>query len=176
MQWHVGDGEIRAAASYDLGYGEDNSIAVEHQREIVFVQEHFWLLFDRVCGEGTHRIESRFQFAPGALRLDGNRVHTGHEDANLLLWPISTAPYTDVGIEEGEENPRSGWYSPRYGLLESVPCLSLKVEQSLPFFAVTLLYPFRGTALPDVSLSLEGASVNVRTSATNTVRIDSRLT
>jgi len=48
MQWHVGDGEIRAAASYDLGYGEDNSIAVEHQREIVFVQEHFWVLLSRL--------------------------------------------------------------------------------------------------------------------------------
>ena len=137
--------------------------------------DRFWVLFDRVVGQGTHRIESRFQFAPGPLRLDGGRVRTAHDYANLLLWPISAFPYSDIRIEEGEEDPRSGWYSPRYGLLEPAPCPSLEVEQLLPFSAVTLLYPYRGAKLPDVTLSLEDTSATVQIGAANAVHVDSCL-
>ena len=107
---------------------------------------------------------------------DGCRVHTAHDDANLLLWSVSSVPYTDARIEERERDPRSGWYSPRYGLLEPAPCLSLKVEQPLPFFAATLLYPYNRSTLPDVSLSLEDTSASVRSLAADVVRVDSQLT
>ena len=176
LQWSVGEEEIRAAASYTLGYGENNSIDVEHRREIVFVQERFWVVFDRVVGTGVHGIESRFQFAPGPLRLDGGRAHTAHADANLLLWPVSSVPYADVRIEEGEENPPSGWYSPRYGLLEPAPCLSLRVKQLLPFSAITLLCPYAGERMPDITLAVEGTSAIVQIGAADAVRVESQLT
>jgi len=134
-----------------------------HHREVVFVQERLWVVFDRITGEGTHRVESRFQFAPGELHLEGDRAHTRWEDANLLHWSLPSSPYEDVHIEEGQENPRGGWYSPRYAELGTAPCLSLTVEAPLAFSAATLLYPYRGSVRPDVTFTRERDGVMVRT-------------
>ena len=175
LHWRAGEGEIRAAAAYDLGYGKENAIDVVHHREIVFLQERLWIVFDRVDGEGEHRVESRFQFAPCELHLEESRVHTGWEDANLLLWSLPSAPYTDVHVEEGQETPRGGWYSARYGLLEPAPCLSLTAQADPPFFAATLLYPYRGSTRPDISFSLEGHAVVVETEEPGEVRVVSSL-
>ena len=171
LAWRVEEGEVRAAAAYDLGYGEENAIDVVHHREVVFVQERLWVVFDRITGEGVHRVESRFQFAPGELHLEGGRAHTGWEDANLLLWSVPSIPYEDVHIEEGQESPRGGWYSPAYGQLETAPCLSLTAEVRLPFCAATLLYPYRGAVCSDVAFAKEEDGVVLRTKELGDLRV-----
>ena len=148
-----GSSEIRASACYDLGYGSENEIEVVHQREVVFVNEEFWVVFDRVEGDGEHLVESRFQFYPGELHLSGNQVVTQYDDANLLLW--SHGSWRDISIQKGQENPRGGWYSPGYSRIEPAPCLLLSTTTSLPFTTATLLYPFRGTTTPGLTFSFE---------------------
>ena len=171
LDWSTREGEIRASAAYDLGYGDDNAIAVTHRREIVFLKERLWIVFDRVEGNGEHTVESRFQFAPGTLRVEGTQAHTCFQDANLLLWAPSSTPFADVHVEEGWEHPRGGWYSKRYGLIEPAPCLSLAATVALPFFAATLLFPYRGTELPRLSFALEGESVLVQTEEIAEIRV-----
>jgi len=175
LDWRVGEDEIRACATYDLGYGEDNAIAAVHRREIVFVRERFWIVFDRVEGEGEHLIESRFQFAPSEVQLEGASAHTCFPDANLLLRAAASSPFDDVHIEEGQENPRSGWYAREVGHVEPAPLLVLPVETGLPLFAATLLYPFKGAAAPDVQFVLEGNVATVRAEETGELRVESRL-
>ncbi|KPJ60060.1 MAG: hypothetical protein AMS15_06600, partial [Planctomycetes bacterium DG_23] len=86
VAWSMKEGEIRASAAYDLGYGGDNALDIVHRREIVFVKERFWVVFDLIDGEGKHYIQTRFQFAPGDLRIKDGCAATCFDDANLLLW------------------------------------------------------------------------------------------
>ena len=173
LTWKTVDGEFRAASAYDLGYGEDNAIAVTHQREIAFVRERLWVIFDYFEGEGEHTVELRFQFAPGQLQQDGNRAWTLFPDANLLLWSEPSAPYVEGRVEEGQEDPRGGWYSARYGQLETAPCLSFTAQATLPFCATTLLFPYRKTLPTDLSFSLVGHTAVVQSGDTGEVRVDS---
>ena len=161
LGWQVQDGEIRASGLYDLGYGPENEISVVHRREIVFVRERFWVAFDVVEGEGEHHLESRFQFAPGDLTADGAAAHTDFPDANLLLLTEATAPFADVHVEKGQENPRGGWYSDSYNRIEPAPALSMSVGTELPWRAATLLFPYKGTDAPAVEFTFDGRHATV---------------
>jgi hypothetical protein len=151
------DQETRARGVYDLGYGADNAIDVVHRREVVFVAQRFWVVFDRVEGDGEHDVESRFQFAPGQVTLEGDAAVTAFDDANLWL----EAPgWEQRRIDAGQENPRSGWYSGSYNRIEPSPTLVLSRRVPLPWSTVTLLLPFRGSPRPAVEFEVvEGGAV-----------------
>ena len=175
LGWQAGEGEARASGVYDLGYGKDNRIQAVHRREIVLVKDRCWVVFDAVEGEGEHRIESRFQFAPGTLRMNRGAVCTGYDDANLLLMAVPTAPFTDVHVECGQENPRGGWYSDSYGQIEPAPALSQSLETRLPWRAATLLFPYKGTATPDVTFGFDGRVAEIRHPEIGDVRVECSL-
>ena len=176
LGWSVTAEDMRARGVYDLGYGDENAVAVVHRREIVFVRERFWVVFDVLEGAGEHGLESRFQFAPGRLieEPDG-RVRTDNEDGNLLLWPLASAPITDRHVECGQKTPRGGWYSPRYGRIEPAPALSLALRARLPVRMVTLLYPYKSTTVPTVAFGLDGDTAVVATDELGEVRVTPRL-
>lgn len=171
LGWHAAEDEVRARGSYDLGYGPKNEISVVHHREIVFVKNRFWVVFDAVEGSGEHLVESRFQFAPGELSVEGAAAHTGFKDANLLLRAVASAPYSNIHVERGQENPRGGWYSDSYGKIEPAPALSLAARTPLPLHTATLLFPYRGAKPPAVTLALDGASAVIHTAETGDVRV-----
>ncbi len=175
LGWRAREGEVRACGVYDLGYGKDNRIAVVHRREIVFVKQRCWVVFDAVEGEGEHLIESRFQFAPGALRLASGTACTGYDDANLLLKAAPTAPFADIHIELGQENPRGGWYSDSYGKIEPAPALSQSLQTRLPWRAATLLFPYKGTTMPEVTFRFDGRRADIRHSEIGDVRVECSL-
>jgi hypothetical protein len=161
LNWRVEDQEIRASGVYDLGYGKQNQIAVVHHREIVFVRQRCWVVFDVVSGDGEHSIESRFQFAPGTIKVDGSTAHTDYEDANLLLELAATEAFSEIRVEHGQENPRGGWYSDSYGRIEAAPALSASLRTQLPWRAATLLFPYRGQNTPAVKLEFADQSVRI---------------
>ncbi|MFC1452546.1 alginate lyase family protein [Verrucomicrobiota bacterium] len=161
LEWVAEAGDVRAAGAYDLGYGEDNALDVTHRREIVFVRERFWVIFDRVGGEGEHQVESRFQFAPGELAVDGTRAHTCFADANLLLVAAATAPFGDIHVECGRNEPRGGWYSERYGRIEPAPALSLSTRSELPLRMAVLLFPYKGEVVPDIGFRFDGTTAQI---------------
>lgn len=165
MTWSESEGDIRAAAAYDLGYGENNEIAVVHRREIVLVADRFWVVFDRVEGAGRHLVESRFQFAPGDVKLDGARAVTAFDDANLLLEAVCRPGFDSADIVAGQRNPDLGWFSPSYGHVEPSPTLTFRVRTELGLLITTLLYPFPGRSEPDVSVASDEACATVRVGA-----------
>jgi len=162
LNWCVEDQEIRASGVYDLGYGRQNQISVVHHREIVFVGQRCWVVFDVVSGEGEHAIESRFQFAPGTIKVERCSAHTDYEDANLLLQQAATEAFSEIRVEQGQEKPRGGWYSDSYGQIEPAPALSASLRTQLPWRAATLLFPYRGKDVPDVGFDFEGQSVRIQ--------------
>ena len=150
LRWEqAADGRITAAATYDLGYGPD-LIPVRHTRTIEFRPDPgFWIVTDDIAGEGLHDIESRFQFAPGDLALEGTLARTTYADANLaLLW--RRGEWEESCVEKGQESPRAGWHSENLNRIEPAPALALHRRRSaLPFRSVILLFPYRGADLPD---------------------------
>lgn len=175
LGWQARDGELRASGVYDLGYGKDNKIAVVHRREIVFVRERCWVVFDAAEGAGEHGIESRFQFAPGDLRLEGTTARTTFDDANLLLRAAPLVPFADVHVEKGREKPRGGWYSDGYGKIEPAPALSMSVRATLPWRSATLLLPYRGKQPPDVAFTFDGRQAVIRSAEIGDVRVPTTL-
>lgn len=153
------NGAIRASARYDLGYGDDNAIDVVHHREIVFVEERFWILFDRIAGDGRHTISSRFHFYPGDVIADGNRAHSQNNDGNLLLE--ATGDWDAVQIHKGEQDPRMGWYSASYNKIEPSPTLSFTADSALPLSYAVLLLPYRGTEPPSATVSFANGTATV---------------
>jgi len=162
LNWRLADQEIRASGVYDLGYGRQNQIAVVHRREIVFVQQRCWVVFDVVSGEGEHAIESRFQFAPGTIKVDRTSAHTDNEDANLLLQLAATEAFSEIRVEQGQKRPRGGWYSDSYGQIEPAPALSASLRTQLPWRAATLLFPYRGRNIPDVKFDFADRNVRIQ--------------
>jgi uncharacterized heparinase superfamily protein len=212
LHWQIRDGELRASGCYDLGYGKRNEIAVVHHREVVFVKQRCWVVFDLIAGrqgrepstssrsgartrslwslasvqdeglpavrateDGEHLIESRFQFAPGSLVVEGVTVHTDYDDANLLLQTAATASFHDIRTECGQADPRGGWYSDSYGKIEPAPALVLAVRTALPWRAATLLYPYQGRRLPQVSLRYGDGAAELVGEDRETVRVECTL-
>lgn len=175
LGWQVGAGEIRARGAYELGYGPENAVRVVHRREIVFVRERCWVVFDLLEGAGEHDLESRFQFAPGKLVLDGTRARTDFPDANLLLCPLALPPLAAAHIEEGRENPRGGWYSAGYNKIEPAPALSLRLRAPLPARLATLLFPYRGTEGPPLDFTFDGKEAAIRAAELGDVTVACRL-
>jgi hypothetical protein len=161
LGWRVGPEEIRARGQYELGYGPDNAVKVVHTREMVFVRNSFWVMFDELTGDGLHEIESRFQFAPGPVGLEGMKARTLFPDANLLVWPAGMPATAKARIEEGAQNPRGGWYSDGYNKIEPAPALALTVTARLPVRIATLLLPYRGSVPPAVTFDFNGDAAKI---------------
>jgi hypothetical protein len=174
--WSTTPTLTRASGVYDLGYGPECQVKAVHRREIVFVDQRFWLVFDRVeapapgsapasGSDGEHVVDLRFQYGPGVVKAErfgeGARAVTGFEDANLLLLALPSAGFESVEVYCGQKEPREGWYSPVYGQLEPAPNLSLKARCVLPFECVTLLWPQRGSARADVRFERIAGRVRV---------------
>jgi hypothetical protein len=175
LGWRAAPGEVRAAGVYDLGYGPQNAIAVVHRREIVFVRERCWVIFDLVTGKGAHQVEARFQFAPGPVRLEGTRACTAFPDANLLLWPLGDRPVAGARLEEGQAQPRAGWYSDSYNQIEPAPSLVLSMPGQLPLRLATLLFPYRGEKQPKLEFTCDGRAAIIKHADFGEVRVESSL-
>jgi hypothetical protein len=143
------DGSCIAGAFYNLGYGEEQ-IAVTHYRIIFFYPDlQAWVIVDAVDCEGTHTIESRFQFAPGEVTQDDFSARTNFTDANLFIQGRAE-DWSTLRIAKGEENPREGWYSENYGKIEPAPCVVYSTKQiQLPWQGVMALVPFKGVSVDD---------------------------
>ncbi len=140
-----------AGGRYDLGYGPER-IPCAHWRIVIFhVKLKLWTLIDHVTGAGEHDVESRFQFAPGELTVEGFRAVTLFPDANLAV-EADPACWDEIRVEKGQSDPRRGWFSMGYNQIEPAPALVLASRRRLPFTAITALVPYRGPAPDEKSL------------------------
>jgi hypothetical protein len=158
-----------AEGFYDEGYGADGTTDVVHRRAVVFVKPGYWVISDHIEGDGEHRLDSMFHFAPCKLELDEAKgaVRTADADqANLLIAPASTdgdelpadvpdaysvqghikvqpleAPKPSVAIIEGQEDPVQGWIATAYGKRVPAPTAIYTTTATLPLRQGYLLWP-----------------------------------
>jgi hypothetical protein len=139
------------AGKYSQGYADAPN--VQHERRILFLKDRqrpYWLVSDRVVGEGSHRLTSRWQFAPGALDRQGKlTVASTFAKSNLAICPPEEAATSwSATILTGSREPLGGWVSFVYGKVEPAPQLIYDVKASLPVTMEYALVPFSGEANP----------------------------
>jgi hypothetical protein len=142
------------AGGYVEGYARARG--VRHFRRILFVKDGrqpYWVISDRVLGEGSHTISARWQFVPGALdRREPLAFATQAPRGNLAVCPPEQAAGEwTAEVLTGSREPMGGWVSPAYGKIEAAPQLIYDWPTSLPATLTYVLVPSRGAAaLPKV--------------------------
>lgn len=134
-----------AEGFYDEGYGPDGATSVVHRRAIVFVKPDYWVIADRIEGEGEHRVDTMFHFTPGKLELDektGTARSAEKDRASLQIVPAADSAKLFASIVEGQDDPVvQGWIATGYGKRVPAPTLTYTTTATLPATMAYLLRP-----------------------------------
>ena len=123
---------------------------VTHRRNVFYLKSRFWLIRDTLEGDGIHRADVCWHFAPGSVfPVSGGARFLGRDNATVTLFSSANSDFCQETVD--------GWYSPRYGRKEPAPVLRISSKAQLPLEFVTVL-------LPDLSrgMSLEAIRVYAR--------------
>jgi len=132
-----------ASAEYKDGY-IGKPAGLTHRRNVVFVRNEYYLLWDEVSGEGAQRIDALFHFSPMRVELDSaaKRVRTQRlTGANLELIPIEPRTGVKLKLRCGETDPVQGWAAEKGEDLPA-PVAELSIAGQGPLTLVTLLVPY----------------------------------
>jgi hypothetical protein len=135
----------RGAPGLDLLQGEAVSPCYDavHTRTVVFVDDQYWILHDRLRGTRPHRYDLRFHLGPDAW----NRTTVETRDGDVVVRApgvmLVMAPARTVCIE-------SGWVAPAYGVKVPAPVVSVVVEGAADVTFTTLVIPAAAEALPPI--------------------------
>jgi heparan-sulfate lyase len=158
LLWHSSE-KFDAVAVENKSYSN-----LIHRRTVWFVDRMFFVLLDEAIGSEEGVPELHFQLAAGDAVIDAQnkRAATGFEDANVLIW---TSPDAPVSLNEEE-----GWFAWKYGSRVPRKAFCYRHNDNAPVRFLTLLVPYRGTNIPDVSaaftenpgIGAERVNLNVR--------------
>ena len=139
--------EWRSSRLFDYADAEHEAFrrlggVVVHRRRIVFVKARGWVVVDDLTGDGTHKIDVRFQFAPIAVSLDTDLQARarGRSEHALIVRAFSRAPL-GAHVFSGALAPIQGWVSGEYGQREPAPVLVYTTTAALPLRIITVLQP-----------------------------------
>lgn len=138
-------------------------VAVEHERKILWVKGEYWVMTDRLTGEGSHQIEQVFHFSPvlsehsvegvdpGEVLLKGNRIAISNNSgvANIAVMQVGG---TDLKArkQKGAKDPHVGWTS----LYGEIPVwdVTFEANRRLPTTLTTVLLPLKSgeNLLPEI--------------------------
>jgi hypothetical protein len=124
---------------------------VVHERTVFFAVPEYWVVTDRLYGEGSHTYDLYFHLAPRALgrtALRSKTTSTCVDSPNLLLAQ-PRSPHVQAALD-------MGFVSPQYGVKQEAPIVRFTQKSDATAFFHTLLYPYR-TAPP--ILDIESVAV-----------------
>jgi hypothetical protein len=123
-----------------------------HQRGILFRKPRYWLLLDRVRGEGSHRCDLLFHLRPEHdPEVDPDALKTVVRDPTglgLVILPLdhqglAVEVLKGTGEEEPVAGPVQGWFSSKSGVREAAPVVRYRKDEMLPLNFATLLCPLQ---------------------------------
>ncbi len=121
---------VRLSGRYDQGYGGAFA-GIVHERVVACEMRAVrWTIQDQILGDGEHRIEARFQFAPSTWALEGPQMMVDRGGTRLSLEFAEA--WQEVQVLEGSNAPKGGWFSPGLNRLEAARCLCLPGTYRLP--------------------------------------------
>jgi hypothetical protein len=135
---------------YQSGYGRKREIKVQHERTVVFLHNDYWLVLDRVHGDGKHKLDKAAETLPGSLAAHG----TDPDVPNLLVTPTAI-PGLKLDIVTGRDDPPLG-FSPAKNKTP-VPCLDYQLPITGATALAWVLTPYQGTP-PDVAITSQATN------------------
>ena len=111
---------------------------VVHERTVFFAVPEYWVVTDRLHGEGSHTYDLYFHLAPRALgrtALRSGTTSTWVDSPNLLLVQ-PRSPRVQAALD-------MGFVSPQYGVKQEAPIVRFTQKADATAFFHTLLYPYR---------------------------------
>ncbi|HJN17004.1 MAG TPA: alginate lyase family protein, partial [Armatimonadota bacterium] len=152
--WVTTDGFDWATGTYDGGYGRDRDTSVTHERTVIFVRPDYFLVLDRLLGEGDHTYSNIFHLDADEADLDEDTltvISRVPDAANLALIPIDTDGLT-VDVVKGQDEPVQGWI-PR-AKHRQIPTPIYEKTGPCPQLFATLMVPLAAGEELDVSAEL----------------------
>lgn len=122
LRWGSGDRLDFAEAEHDAYARLPRPVV--HRRQVILVKSGYCVVVDGLDGDGEHRLDLRFQFAPMPLALDSDQwARAGRRNGRgLFARAFATVPLK-VAVVEGDLEPPQGWISPDYGVRTAAPML-----------------------------------------------------
>jgi uncharacterized heparinase superfamily protein len=158
QNWYQSD-RIDLAEATHAGYCR-LAQGILHRRQVVFVKPDYWVIVDRLEGQGGHQFDLYFHGAPEVmLELDAERswAHLSHADgANFWLCP-APQPDMKLSVITGSVDPIQGWVSQNSGEKQPAAVLRCTKVTTAPTQFVTVLLP--GSAAPDGPIGVTSLTV-----------------
>ncbi|MFW6438083.1 MAG: alginate lyase family protein, partial [Armatimonadota bacterium] len=112
--WVTGEHFDFVQGTYEEGYGDENEMRVRHERSVLFVRPHYWIIVDRMTPEddAEHSYESLFHLdADEAIVAEDLSVTsvTGEGESYLKILPLRTDGLGAEVVKGREEEPVQGW-------------------------------------------------------------------
>jgi len=144
-----------ASGTFNDGYGNDH-IPVEHSRYVIFKKKEYWLVIDRLLGEGEHDFENLFHFMPGDVKVNKqqNSIHTLFDDNKNIKLVSNATVKMDLKIIEGAENPEQGWMAIKHGEKAAAPTAIFKGRSKFPVLLATVIQPYTKKNAPDIQVEI----------------------
>ncbi len=130
VRWAIEEQSALVQAEHD-GY-KRLADPVIHRRTVAWRRDRFWAVVDELRGRGTARLVNCIHFSPGLSIVSDRNTGWRIEGCGQEIW-INPFGEEDRRIVRGRmESPRQGWYSERFGRLESNDVLELEAAKPLP--------------------------------------------
>lgn len=156
--FEAADDLVTFRGSYNAGYGPDRNLDVTHTRTVLFVQNRYWVLIDRMVPEddAEHLYEALYMLR-GDAEAEGDVIRTARDGANLAIAGDASESVT-VEVTEGQKEPvKRGWRKGGGSVVPS-PTGVVATQATGPAILATLLYPVEPDAeVPEVGIELTGA-------------------
>jgi len=113
----------------------------------------FWIVSDRIEGEGEHTIDQLLGFLPGQLSVnqEEHRIYFQRNGVNLVAQSLAKSK-VEITMVEGRERPFRGWFSSALGVVEPAPSVYISGKANLPERRDILIMPYRaGESCPLLS-------------------------
>lgn len=132
-------------------FGRKSSVDLAtHRRDILFVKDSYWVVFDRLAADGEHTFEQLFHFEVGRevkVLTDRMAGTTDSERANIV---IVQADPVSAQVIKGREEPHQGWFSSGQGRTEPAPVLSFERRAKDGTLYDTVLLPLKPGEQPEI--------------------------
>ncbi|HET7219797.1 MAG TPA: alginate lyase family protein [Vicinamibacterales bacterium] len=131
--------EWRAGGAWDFFEGSHDGYAPLLHHRTVLSRPGRWFVIDRLLGDGTHRADMHWHFAPAwrVTQSSAGTIRAEHDEGDAV-WVLSPGAGT-VELFRGAEDRMLGWCAPVYGPLVPTAAVRRTIEAPAPFWAVTAI-------------------------------------
>ncbi|WP_264551094.1 heparin-sulfate lyase HepC [Flavobacterium sp. N2038] len=155
-----------------LTYTNPSYTDLEHQRSILFINEKYFLIIDKVIGKATGNLGVHFQLKEDSkpvYNTTNNSVYTTYEDGNnLLIQSLNT----DKIVLKEEEGKVSYVYAKEIARPAFVFEKS-KNDTAIQQF-ISIVYPYNGNKTPQISLQPNAGNDFEKGNINLTITIDGK--